>query len=102
VLLKFSTLTGHAVLIRSSLPDGKPLPLGADVLNHDGAAIGMVGQGGQVYARVPEERGVVVVKWGEQHDEKCFISYDVRGQDPKSALRTLESVCTPLQASARQ
>ncbi|QBR02345.1 fimbrial biogenesis outer membrane usher protein [Paraburkholderia pallida] len=102
VLLRFSTLTGHAVLIRSTLPDGKPLPLGADVLNSDGAAIGMVGQGGQVYARVPSERGVVTVKWGGQHEDQCTIPYDVSGQDPKAALVNLTAGCAPVEASARQ
>jgi outer membrane usher protein len=102
VLLKFSTLTGHAVLIRSTLPDGKPLPLGADVLNSDGAAIGMVGQGGQVYARVPADRGVVTVKWGEHHTDQCTISYDVSGQDPKAVLRNLTAACAPVQTSAKQ
>ncbi|WP_245644129.1 fimbria/pilus outer membrane usher protein [Paraburkholderia oxyphila] len=102
VLLRFSTLTGHAVLIRSTLPDGKPLPLGADVLNSDGAAIGMVGQGGQVYARVPSERGVVTVKWGGRHEDQCTIPYDVSGQDPKAALVNLTAGCAPIEASARQ
>ena len=102
VLLRFSTLTGHAVLIRSTLPDGKPLPLGADVLNSDGAAIGMVGQGGQLYARVPSDRGVVTVKWGERHEDRCTIPYDVSGQDPKAALVNLTAGCTPVEASARQ
>ncbi|MFC4703886.1 fimbria/pilus outer membrane usher protein [Paraburkholderia caffeinitolerans] len=102
VLLRFATLTGHAVLIRSTLPDGKPLPLGADVLNSEGAAIGMVGQGGQVYARVPADRGVVTVKWGERHEDQCALAYDVSGRDPKAALVNLTARCTPIEASARQ
>ena len=100
VLLRFSTLTGHAVLIRSTLPDGNPLPLGADVLNSDGATIGMVGQGGQVYARVPSDRGVVTVKWSERHDSRCAIAYDLSGQDLKAALLNLTAACTPIEASA--
>jgi len=102
VLLRFSTLTGHAVLIHSALPDGKPLPLGADVLNSDGAAIGMVGQGGQVYARVPSDRGVVTVKWGDGHDNQCTIPYDVSGQDPKAALLKMTVGCSPIEISAKQ
>ena len=102
VLLRFSTLTGHAVLIRSTLPDGKPLPLGADVLTSDGTAIGMVGQGGQVYARVPSEQGVVTVKWGEGRENQCAIPYDLSGQDAKAPLVNMKAECSPIVVSAKR
>ena len=101
VLLRFATLTGHAVLIRSALPDGKALPLGADVLNSAGATIGMVGQGGQVYARVPSDRGAVTVKWGDGQENQCTIPYDVSGADPKAALLNLTADCSPIELSAK-
>ncbi|MGF6852582.1 outer membrane usher protein [Paraburkholderia sp. CI3] len=105
VLLKFSTLTGNALLIGATLPEGEPLPLGADVLDSTGAAIGMVGQGGQVYARVPEDRGTLTVKWGERSEDQCAIAYDTTGQDSAPIIR-MSAKCTPpgsteIQAAAR-
>ena len=95
VLLKFATRTGYAMLIQSTQADGKPLPLGADVLGDDGSIIGIVGQGGQVYARTPADLGVLTVKWGDQRDEQCAIRYDLSGQDLKQAIHNLNAGCTP-------
>lgn len=101
VLLKFSTLTGHALLIGATRPEGEPLPLGADVLDSTGAAIGMVGQGGQVYARVPADRGTLTVKWGEHREDQCAIAYDTTGQDSAPIIR-MSARCTPLESAEIQ
>jgi len=82
VLLKFETLTGHALLIGATESNGEPLPLGADVLDDSGATIGVVGQGGQVYARVPSAHGTLTVKWGGGPADRCSIAYDLGAQDP--------------------
>ena len=50
--VNFSTITGKAVLIAVKMADGGIPPMGAEVMNSEGAIIGMVGQGGQVYARI--------------------------------------------------
>jgi outer membrane usher protein len=81
VLLKFETLIGHALLIGATGPTGEPLPLGADVLDGSGATIGVVGQGGQVYARVPSGHGKLTVKWGSGPADQCSIAYDLGGRD---------------------
>lgn len=54
--MTFRTLTGHPLLIQARREDGSVLPLGAVVVDDGGAAIGMVGQGGQVYARAENQR----------------------------------------------
>jgi outer membrane usher protein len=38
--------------------------MGADVFDSAGNEIGMVGQGGQIYARVEDNTGKLTVKWG--------------------------------------
>jgi outer membrane usher protein len=93
VLLKFATRTGHAVLIGANGPDGQPLPLGANVFDSTGAAIGVVGQGSQVYARVPAEQGVLNIKWSDRRDDQCWIAYDIKGMNSKAPLLRLDAPC---------
>jgi outer membrane usher protein len=93
VLLKFTTLTGHAVLITATGADGEPLPFGATVLDSTGATIGVVGQGNQVYARVPDDRGTLTVKWGERKEDLCVISYDLKTADAKNVMQRFEGKC---------
>jgi outer membrane usher protein len=35
----------------------------------------MVGQGGQIYARVEDNTGKLTVKWGKQDGQRCEIKY---------------------------
>lgn len=100
VLLKFATLTGHAVLVNASGPGGEPLPLGANVLDGTGATIGVVGQGSQVYARVPVDQGTLTVKWSERREDQCAINYDVRNRDSRAPLVRLTAACNPLPSVA--
>ncbi|MNM82698.1 putative outer membrane usher protein ElfC precursor [compost metagenome] len=96
VKVAFKTLAGHALLIRGRQADGSPLPLGANVLDGTGANIGMVGQGGQVYARAEAERGKLTVQWGESAGEQCQLPYDLKGQDGEKALIRLEATCSAI------
>ncbi len=43
-------------------------PLGAEVLDDNGRAVGAVGQGGLLYARVPQDHGSVSVVWAIRDD----------------------------------
>jgi outer membrane usher protein len=61
--VNFSTITGKAVLIAVKMADGGIPPMGAEVINSEGAVIGMVGQGGQVYARISTPSGSLLVRW---------------------------------------
>ena len=64
--VNFSTITGKAVLIAVKMADGGIPPMGAEVMNSEGAVIGMVGQGGQVYARISTPSGSLLVRWGKE------------------------------------
>lgn len=88
VLVTFKTLTGHALLIRAKLVDGSSLPLGADVVNEHGVNLGMVGQGGNVYARASDERGQLRVKWGDRPEDSCQLPYDL-SKSPAGANQAL-------------
>ncbi|WP_246024928.1 fimbria/pilus outer membrane usher protein [Paraburkholderia dinghuensis] len=99
VRLKFETRIGHALLIGATRPDGEPLPLGADVLDSSGAAIGVVGQGSQVYARVASEEGALMVKWGSKASEQCSIAYHVKEQDRTAPISRFDAQCLPAPAA---
>lgn len=95
VMLKYKTKRGSPILITSTVK-GQPVPFGADVLNKKGQSIGAVGQGGQIYARVEDERGRVVVKWGQTPDQQCSVNY-ILPPMPKSTsarvMTTFNSIC---------
>jgi len=78
--INFETLSGKQVLINSTLNETKILPMGAEVTDKDGKNLGMVGQAGQIYARISERSGVLFVSWGENTSEKCQINYQLPAQ----------------------
>ncbi|MBZ4307097.1 hypothetical protein LAN33_22780, partial [Mycobacterium tuberculosis] len=41
-------------------------------------AVGAVGQGGLLYARVPQDHGSVSVVWGERSGQRCRLAYAIR------------------------
>lgn len=61
--VNFATISGKAVLISVKMPDGGIPPMGADVFNGEGTNIGMVGQSGQIYARIAHPSGSLLVRW---------------------------------------
>lgn len=81
VKVKFETHRGTAVLIRSSFAN-EPLPFGSEVFDEKNVNIGTVTQGSLIYARVSEDRGTLVVKWGEEMHNRCQVSY-VLAPEPK-------------------
>ncbi|AOY02169.1 fimbrial assembly protein [Jeongeupia sp. USM3] len=102
VRLKFRTLEGSALLIRSHQASGDGLPLGASVLDAKGAVIGLVGQGSQIYARAAGDKGELLVKWGDGNGEQCKLPFDLSGQAKatKNPLFRLDAVCLPVPATA--
>jgi outer membrane usher protein len=76
VKVQYSTQRGTPMLV-SATYRGEPVPFGADVFDHKGSRVGAVGQGGQVYARVAEEKGQLKVTWGEGSEMQCAVNYRV-------------------------
>ena len=76
VKMKYDTKTGTAVLINATW-NGQPVPFGADVLDSKGNTVGTTGQGGQIYARVSNEKDQLRVKWGGDQAMQCSLSYQL-------------------------
>lgn len=95
VKVKYSTKKGTPILINATY-QGEPVPFGADIFDSKGNNVGSVGQGGQLYARVAEDRGQLQVKWGEGSAMQCIVSYMLMPQaknQPKLAIQQFNSVC---------
>ncbi|WP_320910176.1 fimbria/pilus outer membrane usher protein, partial [Citrobacter farmeri] len=73
----FKTTHGKATLINTTLPDGSLPPMGADVTDSNGDAVGIMGQGGQIYARIAAQSGVLFVKWGKNTAQQCQVWYQL-------------------------
>ncbi|HGL6357122.1 TPA: fimbrial outer membrane usher protein [Citrobacter amalonaticus] len=73
----FKTTHGKATLINTTLPDSSQPPMGADVTDSNGEAAGIMGQGGQIYARLAAQSGVLFVKWGKTAAQQCQVWYQL-------------------------
>ncbi|MBB4862306.1 outer membrane usher protein [Pseudomonas nitritireducens] len=91
VLVNFDTVSGHAVLIQSRQADGSPLPFGASVLNEKGEEVGVVGQGGRIFARVEGDHGQLSVALSDE--QSCRITYSTQFAQMAAGLETLEAPC---------
>ncbi|WP_411705093.1 fimbria/pilus outer membrane usher protein [Edaphovirga cremea] len=105
VRLKYATQHGYPILIAATMPDGSSVPFGASVSDHLGNTVGAVGQMGQVYARVTDERDTLRVSWGKSSNQQCQLTYVLMPQSDKgqsAELTRFASVCTPQSASTPQ
>ncbi len=97
VLVNFSAIAGHTILIAGRLPGGGPLPFGAGVYDEQDQQIGSVGQAGRLEARVAQATGSLTVKWGEGAGQRCVLTYAVPiDSDHQQKLVQLKAVCTPV------
>jgi outer membrane usher protein len=95
VKLKYNTKQGTAILVNATY-QGEPVPFGADIFDSKGNSVGSVGQGGQMYARVAEDKGELVVKWGAGSEMQCTVGYMLMPQaknSPVSAIQVFDSIC---------
>ena len=72
----FDTRRGSSLMIRTTRPDGKPLPLGANVFNSDGLNRGVAGPQGQVFVSGVRPGDVLAVQWGDAPGERCLLNLD--------------------------
>lgn len=89
-LLKYQTKYGKALLISSTYKK-QPVPFGATVTDESGNNVGLVGQNGQIYARVEHDTGTLMVSWGNRSIDKCKITYQIN--DTSSRLPKLNAIC---------
>nr|WP_235186772.1 fimbria/pilus outer membrane usher protein [Serratia sp. DD3] len=97
VKVKYNTKQGTPILVNATY-QGEPLPFGADVFDNKDNNVGSVGQGGQLYARVVEDKGQLSVKWGDGSDMQCRVSYilmPVAKEQKQTPMQQFNSVCQP-------
>jgi outer membrane usher protein len=95
VKVKYKTKRGTPVLINATHAD-QPVPFGADVIDHKGNHVGSVGQGGQVYARVAEQQGTLLIKWGEDKAMQCSVRYilmPIKKNATSAEIQRFTTVC---------
>ncbi|NWE21769.1 fimbria/pilus outer membrane usher protein [Pseudomonas sp. P7548] len=92
VALKYGTSTGEALLLNVTLTDGSALPFGASVTDDRGVSVGVVGQGGQLYARVKDDARRLLISWGTKAGQQCALPLPA-GKSDGQQLRQLDVVC---------
>ncbi|WP_154022107.1 fimbria/pilus outer membrane usher protein, partial [Klebsiella oxytoca] len=94
VRLKYETRTGYPLLMRLN-KGATGIPFGAEVTDTKGNSVGVVGQGGEVYARVEAQSDILHVQWGISASEQCNIRYNLTDAQMKSeTLTQFSAICT--------
>ncbi|WP_448168065.1 fimbria/pilus outer membrane usher protein [Burkholderia ambifaria] len=101
VMLRYRTVTGRPVLIQTKTSDGTDLPLGAPVFDGNGNNVGMVSQGGLIYARLAERHGRLTVKWGHADAWQCSIKIALPLLDERVAPVGIERIDAPCDIEPR-
>lgn len=96
VMVKYNTSRGYPILINALQANNEPVPFGSVVNDSKGNAIGSVGQGGQIYARVNDDHGRLQVSWGDAVGQQCYVSYRLPSQSVNgkaTAIMRFNSTC---------
>jgi outer membrane usher protein len=104
VLIRFDSKIGRALLVETSLPDGRPVPFGANVLDEKGDNIGVAGQASRLYIRDLQSSGTVTVQWGESAADSCQIDLQLepRAKDAHMDMEKIQAPCILKVQSAAQ
>lgn len=97
LMLDYASKAGQATLIQAADHEGKPLPFGADVLNADGAVVGVVGQASRIFVNRADQEVGYLVRWSAAPADQCEISLPdavVRRKGEQYTRLTLS--CTPV------
>lgn len=106
VMLKFKTHNGRALIVRTRLRNGAPLPFGAEVFDEKGRSLGMVGQGGQALVRGVNDSGRLTARWQDDNgvEHACSFPYrsTARGKGKIAAYEELNAACIQAETSPRK
>ncbi|EKT4521824.1 fimbrial biogenesis outer membrane usher protein [Pseudomonas putida] len=100
VALEYGVKSGQAMLLNVTLEDGDTLPFGASVVDDRGVSVGVVGQGGQLYARLKENVRRLMIRWGSQLDQQCSLPLPALKNDGQQ-LHRLDVVCSARKPDSR-
>lgn len=81
------------LVITGRTANGLPLPFGAQVIDAQGEAVGVVGQAGQFMLSTGSQPQRLEVRWGEQHSQRCGLNIDPGTLDPNQGYRLQELTC---------
>ncbi|CAI8692532.1 MULTISPECIES: fimbria/pilus outer membrane usher protein [Burkholderia] len=101
VMLRYPTVKGRALLIHASTPTGRELPFGAPVFDARGNNVGVVSQGGQIYARIAEPDEKLTVKWGHADAWQCSIRVALPPLDAGARQVAIQRIDAPCEFDAR-
>lgn len=98
----FNTSIGQRALITLLLPDGKPVPFGSSVAQHDqpDASAGIVGEDGEVYLRGLPASGQLLASWGSGEADSCVADFTLSQSRAKTGLIMMTAACRPATAHA--
>ena len=85
---------------RAALAGSGALPFGAEVRDGNGDNVGTVGQGGRIFARMPEGNRLLTVRWGDQDSRQCSIDLSALPARVSSTGANLEHFDGPCAAAA--
>ncbi|HTV87263.1 MAG TPA: fimbria/pilus outer membrane usher protein [Dyella sp.] len=105
VRLRYEVDTSRLLLIDAALPNGEPVPFGAEVLDEHGNSVGVAGQASRLVVRGVEKSGTLTVRWGGGEDESCRLNISI--PPPAKGARNnrtqiLQSACTMATSPATQ
>jgi outer membrane usher protein len=83
VLVKMATVRGRPIFAKADKADGTPVPMGSELLDSSGKAVGSVGQGGMAFIRGITGSGTLTARWGTHASDQCAMPYTVPAEDPK-------------------
>ncbi|MEE4408892.1 MULTISPECIES: fimbria/pilus outer membrane usher protein [unclassified Serratia (in: enterobacteria)] len=90
VRLNYQTTKGRMVLIKAKLPEGKSLPFGAVVKDSNDNDVGVVAQGGLIYARLNEKTNRLKVMWGSKNDRSCSFDVNLKKYESSASQKKFE------------
>lgn len=103
VKLDYPTNKGRMVLIRATTPEGDALPFGATVTDGQGKSVGVVAQGGQIYARLNEGNERLNINWGErQHKFNCTFDLTIGHPQMNQSFERVNTICDGSDETPRQ
>jgi outer membrane usher protein len=86
---------GRAALVEAMLADGQLLPFGAQVLDAQGQAVGVVAQAGRVMLRnLTADQDTYTIRWGDQPEQSCALAVNLPSSAPTdSGWQRMTGVC---------
>jgi outer membrane usher protein len=95
VPVSFEASRERSWVLRALLTQGQPLPLGAQILDAEGAVLGVVDHSGYALIRGEPAAGMLSARWGQRASERCDLADGRPGATSRMAtMEHAETRCT--------